>query len=86
MVQLTLPPAVPLSLSLMLLKELAYSVLFSFRVRRQLIYLTQANRPIDFHHLDLLAHFDRERIPERVVCSLSHLSTGSCHRTHFRHR
>lgn len=22
---------------------------------------------IDFHHIDLLAHFDRERIPERVV-------------------
>jgi catalase len=22
----------------------------------------------DFHHIDLLAHFDRERIPERVVC------------------
>lgn len=21
----------------------------------------------DFHHIDLLAHFDRERIPERVV-------------------
>lgn len=21
----------------------------------------------DFHHLDLLSHFDRERIPERVV-------------------
>jgi len=29
-----------------------------------------ANGPLllqDFHHLDLLAHFDRERIPERVV-------------------
>lgn len=24
----------------------------------------------DFHHIDLLAHFDRERIPERVVRSL----------------
>jgi hypothetical protein len=24
--------------------------------------------PPDFHHIDLLAHFDRERIPERVVC------------------
>ena len=24
--------------------------------------------PLDFHHIDLLAHFDRERIPERVVC------------------
>jgi catalase len=23
--------------------------------------------PLDFHHIDLLAHFDRERIPERVV-------------------
>jgi catalase len=22
---------------------------------------------LDFHHIDLLAHFDRERIPERVV-------------------
>lgn len=25
---------------------------------------------LDFHHIDLLAHFDRERIPERVVSSL----------------
>ena len=25
-------------------------------------------QPPDFHHIDLLAHFDRERIPERVVC------------------
>lgn len=24
-------------------------------------------RTPDFHHIDLLAHFDRERIPERVV-------------------
>jgi catalase len=22
---------------------------------------------LDFHHIDLLAHFGRERIPERVV-------------------
>jgi Catalase len=22
----------------------------------------------DFHHIDAIAHFDRERIPERVVC------------------
>lgn len=27
----------------------------------------------DFHHIDLLAHFDRERIPERVVCILNSL-------------
>ena len=24
-------------------------------------------RNVDFHHIDLIAHFDRERIPERVV-------------------
>ena len=30
---------------------------------------------VDFHHIDLLAHFDRERIPERVVSSFfTHLS------------
>ena len=40
----------------------------------------------DFHHIDLLAHFDRERIPERVVSNLSSffiyyvitLSLGPC--------
>jgi len=26
----------------------------------------------DFHHIDLLAHFDRERIPERVVSAFDH--------------
>ena len=25
---------------------------------------------LDFHHIDLIAHFDRERIPERVVSSV----------------
>ena len=33
-----------------------------------LIWLTTSS--LDFHHIDLLAHFDRERIPERVVRSL----------------
>jgi hypothetical protein len=30
--------------------------------------LITPSRLPDFHHIDLLAHFDRERIPERVVC------------------
>jgi len=41
---------------------------------RVVLVLTQLTTPIhssnpspDFHHIDLLAHFDRERIPERVV-------------------
>ena len=33
--------------------------------------------PADFHHIDLLAHFDRERIPERVVCIII-LGIHSC--------
>ena len=37
--------------------------LLTFDHVTQLIFATP-----DFHHIDLLAHFDRERIPERVVC------------------
>jgi len=29
--------------------------------------ISALNGSSDFHHIDLLAHFDRERIPERVV-------------------
>ncbi|GAA93624.1 uncharacterized protein L969DRAFT_55797 [Mixia osmundae IAM 14324] len=31
----------------------------------------------DFHHIDLLAHFDRERIPERVVHAKGHGAHGT---------
>ena len=39
-----------------------------YRFRGHFIYLITVSP--DFHHIDLLAHFDRERIPERVVRSL----------------
>ena len=32
----------------------------------------------DFHLIDLLAHFDRERIPERVVHARGGTCTGPC--------
>lgn len=35
--------------------------------------------PVDFHHIDLLAHFDRERIPERVVSITPHKATMASH-------
>lgn len=50
----------------------ARTVLFSFRVRGYTLYaLTHS----DFHLIDLLSHFDRERIPERVV----HAKGGGAH-------
>jgi catalase len=33
----------------------------------QLTPIRSSHPSPDFHHIDLLAHFDRERIPERVV-------------------
>lgn len=33
---------------------------------RRFYLRTQLTVVSDFHHIDLIAHFDRERIPERV--------------------
>ena len=37
---------------------------------------------IDFHHIDLIAHFDRERIPERVVHAKGAGAHGTFEVTH----
>ena len=69
----TPPQMAPLSQSHTQLSALAPSAPSFSRVcadprSRYLIHLIAICA--DFHHIDLLAHFDRERIPERVVRSL----------------
>lgn len=74
----TPPPQVPLCRSPTLPSDRANTALFSCKVRSYPIYREYMRdlvltRPrilsADFHFIDLLAHFDRERIPERVCSS-----------------
>jgi Catalase len=63
----------------MLLRRLAPTDPFSSKVCAVDHHTTDlslyAHITSDFHHIDALAHFDRERIPERVVCVILILSS-----------